>query len=96
MTTYMRRKPEIIEAVLWRGFAADLAALPNFNDLVASIINIDGTGLMILDINGHEISVDKDKDYVVFKDGDFDVIDNKTFEKEYEAAPIPAATFERK
>lgn len=87
-TIYELRDRGQVIAVLWQGKAADLADLPNFNQLVGIIIKIDSTGMLILEIDSEKCMAEIGRSYVIYNPSTgFDIVPKAEFEKRYEAVP---------
>lgn len=86
-------KPIILHAALWRGNFAELVGMPDFNDLVECVSLIDGTGMLILDLSGHEgdeeVKVSPHQGYIVRGvTGKFFVMTVEEFKKTYQPVPV--------
>lgn len=89
---YEPRRPVVLHAALWKGKMEDFVGFPDFNDLVAMVIRIDGKGLLILDMTAHEgveeVILEPDRHYLVRGiTGKYWIMEVKDFEKQYNPVP---------
>ena len=92
---YEPREEIALQAALWKGQMADLVGFKDFNDLVECVQHIDSTGLLILDLSGHEgeeeVKVAPLQGYIVRGvTGKFWVMTVQDFNKTYQAIPVAA------
>lgn len=85
---YELREPAKIYAVLWRGSAADLVGMPEFDELVCSVISIDLRGMLKIELDGEQYEIATNLFYIVHESNrGFRLVLKDKFEKSY--APVP-------
>lgn len=92
---YELREPAKIYAVLWAGKAADLVGMPDFDNLVCSVISIDIRGNLKIEIDGEQHEIATSSFYIVHESNrGFRIVPKDKFEKNY--APVPICMPEEK
>lgn len=87
---YEPRKPVVLHAILWNGVMADLADMPNLNELVGQVLSIDSEGVMLMmdSEKDGEVRVVPGKWYIVRGiTGHFFIKEKGEFERTYQPVP---------